>query len=452
MFVRWFPSLDQGLEAMVSRYAAAKSIRNEVPRFRSHNARMLFLAKESLKGSFFKDLSDEIRRDGHARLKSRRSIVEFAWLMFFLKDWKQLAAVIQEKAPHHHFPAHMADLYFLATYRLNWETIAQGVDSDGFRDRVSEAIDLIRSHWPAEQHRANLFSALLQNSLGERHDARERIIRFSTGLDLIPPLAAAKAVLPKPARDTTPWLLKIKPSSGKKATLLSVDQAYYERYAAPFLAIHNATNPDRCVHFHCVGFDPCMVDSVKIDETVGFTVDRTDVSGLSQRDRQGYYACARLMHAVAYLDVYEDILISDADGSVELSASEVLANLPGADVVIKSKILRPGHAVFNLPWATVPAAANMIRRTTGGRLFAQYLRDYLSEILASARRKKRPMWFADQCALFYAYVDLEDHIVFRNCDKILYNQGRNWALFSGETAKQKHIEKALQEHNLGNRR
>jgi hypothetical protein len=448
MFARWFPALDQGLEAMVSRYVAAKSIRHEVPRFRSHDARMLFLAKESLKGFFFKDLSEEIRRDGHANLRNPRSIVEFAWLMFFLKDWKQLAAVIREKAPHHTFPGHMADLYFLATYRLNWETIAQGVDHDGFKDRVSEVIDFIRNHWPVEARRAALFSALLQNSLGERQEARERIIRFSVGLDLIPPLAAAKAALPKPVRDTTAWALEIEPSSRKRATLLSVDKAYYERYAEPFLAIHNATNPDRCLHFHCVGFDPRTVDSVSIDKTIGFTIDRTNVSALGQRDRQGYYACARLMHAVAYLDIYDDILISDADGSVELSASDVLAELPGAEVVIKSKILRPGHNVFNLPWATVPAAATIICQSAGGRLFAQYLRDYLAEILASARRKERPMWFADQCALFYAYVDLKDQVAFRNCDKVLYNQGRNWALFSGEAAKQKHIEKALRERKL----
>lgn len=450
MFARWFPALDQGLEAMVSRYAAAKSTRHEVPRFRSHDARILFLAKESLKGFFYKDLSEEIRRDGHANLRNPRSVVEFAWLMFFLKDWKQLATVIREKAPRHTFPGHMADLYFLAAYRLNWETIAQGLDYDGFKGRVSEVIDFIRNHWPAEARRAALFSALLQNSLGERQDARERIIRFSTGLDLIPPLAAAKATLPKPARDMTSWALEIEPSSRKRATLLSVDKAYYERYAAPFLAIHNATNPDRCVHFHCVGFDPRTVNSVSIDETIGFTIDRTDVSTLSQRDRQGYYACARLMHAVAYLDIYDDILISDADGSVELSASDALAELPGAEVVIKSKILRPGHTVFNLPWATVPAAANMIRQSAGGRLFAQYLRDYLAEILASAHRKERPMWFADQCALFYAYADLKDQVAFRNCDKVLYNQGRNWALFSGEAAKQKHIENALRERKLAN--
>ncbi len=98
MFARWLTSLDQSLEAMVGRYAAAKTIRHAVPRFRSHDARMLFLAKESTKGSFFKDLSEEIRSDGHAELKKPHAIIEFAWLMFFLKDWKRLAAAIQETA------------------------------------------------------------------------------------------------------------------------------------------------------------------------------------------------------------------------------------------------------------------------------------------------------------------------------------------------------------------
>lgn len=449
MFARWFTSLDQGLEAMVGRYTAAKTIRHDVPHFRSHDARMLFLAKESAKGSLLKELAEEIRSDGHVGLRKRQAVIEFVWLMFFLKDWKRLAAAIRETAPRHRFPGHMADLYFLATYRLNWETIAKGADRDGFENIVSEAIAFIRKHWPTEPRRAELFSAFLQNSLGEREIARERIIRFSPELEFIPPLAAAKATLPKPARDTTAWPLEIRAANRKRATLLSVDQTYYERYAASFLAIHTATNPDRCVHFHCVGFDPRTLDGiVDIDEAIGFTIDRTDISGLGPRDRQGYYACARLMHAITYLDSYHDILISDADGSVDLSASDLLAELPEADVVIKSKILRPGNAVFNLPWATIPAAANMVRQTAGGRLFTQYLRDYLAEIFASAHRKERPMWFADQCALFYAYVDLKDQVAFRNCDKVLYNQGRNWALFSGEVTKRKYIEKVLRGRNL----
>ena len=49
MLGRWFTPLDQGLEAMVSRYTAATTIRQDVPRFRSHDARMLFLAKEGVK-------------------------------------------------------------------------------------------------------------------------------------------------------------------------------------------------------------------------------------------------------------------------------------------------------------------------------------------------------------------------------------------------------------------
>lgn len=451
MFARWFTPLDQSLEAMVGRYAAAKTVRHEAPCFRSSDALMLFLAKESVKGRFFKDLAEKIRRDGHAGLTKPRAIIEFVWLMFFLKDWKRLADAIRETASRHVFPAHIADLYFLAAYRLNSEAIAQGTDRDGFESTVSKAIAFIREYWPTETRRAELFSALLQNSLGERQAARDRIIRFSTELDLIPPLAAAKATLPRPARDTAAWPLEIKEANRKRVTLLSVNQPYYERYAASFLAIHTVTNPDRCVHFHCVGFDPRKLEGiVDINETVGFTIDRTDLTDLDPRDRQGYYACARLMHAVAYLDIYHDILISDADGSVDLSASDVLADLAEADVIIKSKVLRLGHTVFNLPWSTIPAAANMLRQTTGGKLFAQYLRDYLAEILTSARRKERPMWFADQCALFYAYADLKDEVVFRNCDKALYNQGRNWSLFADETAKRKHIEKALHERKLTN--
>lgn len=451
MFAKWFPSLDQSLEVMVGRYATAKAIRHEIPHFKSADARVLFLAKESSRGNFFKELSDEVRREGHKGLKKPKAIIEFAWLMFFLKDWKKLADAIRDTAPLHKFPKHIADLYFLSAYRLNWKIIAEGVDYDGFENIISDAITFVRKYWPSESRRADLFSTLLQNSLGERLAARDMIMRLSGELELIPPLAAAKATLFEPERDTTSWPLEIVRANKSRATLVSIDQTYYERYASTFIAIHAVTNPDRSIHFHCVGFDPrTLSGAVDINETIGFTIDRTDLTNLSQRDRIGYYACARLMHAIAYLDIYTDILISDADGSVDLSASEVLAELAEADVVIKSKVLRPGHVVFNLPWSTIPAAANLVRDTQGGRLFAQYLRDYLAKIFILAQGKKSPMWFADQCALFYAYVDLKDQIAFKNCDKVLYNQGRNWALFAGEASKKTYIEKVLKEHKLAN--
>lgn len=198
MLARWFTSLDQSLEALVGRYAVVKTTRHEVPRFKSHDARMLFLAKESARGVLYKELSDEVRHDGHAELKKPRSIIEFTWLLFFLKDWKKLAAAIRETAPQHAFPGHMADLYFLAAYRLNWEIIAQGTNRSGFESTVLEAIAFIRKHWPAETRRSELFSALLQNSLGEQMAARDRIIHLSKELELIPPLPLPKPLCRRP--------------------------------------------------------------------------------------------------------------------------------------------------------------------------------------------------------------------------------------------------------------
>ncbi len=450
MFKRWFNTLNQGLEAMVARYAIAKTIKHEMPQFRSHDERIIFLAKEAISGYFFKDLSEKIRNDGYGKINSTLAVVEFAWLMFSLKDWEKLSAVIRDKAPHHDFPGYMADLYFLSIYRLNWEPIARGLDHTGFSKTAFEAIEFIRKYWKKESDRLALFSALLQNSLGNRQEARDSIIRFSKMLELIPPLAGAKATLPKPASpNAISWPLDIVRSTRKRATLVSIDRIYYERYAAPFLAIHSVTNPDRCIHFHCIGFDPRdLNETVEIDDTIGFTIDHTDLSDLSARDKRGYYACARLMHAIAYLDIYDDILISDIDGSIELSASDVLTELGSADVIIKSKIMQPDRTLFNLPWATIPAGANIVCKSAGGVLFAQYLRDYLSEIFKAACKKERPMWFADQCALFYGYLDLRDQVEFRNCDRILYNQGRDWSPFSSEAVKGQYIEKALRDHAL----
>lgn len=453
MFARWFPLLDQAMDTMVDRYATAKSIRYDVPRFKSHDARMLFLAKQGTKGLFFKELAEEIRRDGHAKLKSTRAIVEYAWFLFLLADWNSLVAVIRHTAPERLLPSHLADFYFLAAYRSNRELIVKGTDPAGFEALVSEAICFIETFWPAERKRTDLFHAILQSSLGHWQEAREKIARSSVGMEFIPPLAAAKSVLPAPPpRDTSSWHLEITPAKRDRATLVSIDRNYYATFSRAFRAIHAATNPDRGVHFHCVGFDPREFDNLELDDTVGFTIDRTDISGLRPRDKQGYYACARLLHAVAYLDVYDNILISDIDGSVDRSVSDACAELPMADVIITSRILQPSRTLFNMPWSVIPAGANVVRNSANGIAFAQYLRDYIAWVLAGARKGERPMWFADQCALFYAYVDLKQDVNFRNFDKHFYSQGMDWSPFSSTETKVRHIEDAARLHGADVRR
>lgn len=443
MFARWFPLLDQAMDALVDRYKTAKSIRHDVPRFKSHDARMLFLAKQGTKGFFFKELAEEIRRDGHAKLRSTRAIVEYAWFLFSLADWKNLIAVVRQTAPDRPLPSHLADFYFLAAYRSNRERIVKGTDPAGFEALVLEAIRFIETVWPAERQRIDLFHAILRSSLGHWQEAREKIARSSVGLELIPPLAAARSVLPAPpARDSSSWSLEIIPAKRGRATLVSVDRNYYATFSRAFRTIHAATNPDRGVHFHCVGFDPREFDDPALDDMVGFTIDRTDISGLQPRDRQGYYACARLLHAVVYLDIYDNILISDIDGSVDRSVSDACAELPMADVIITSRILQPGRRLFNMPWSVIPAGANVVRNSTGGIVFARYLRDYLAWALAGARKGERPLWFADQCALFYAYVDLKQEVTFRNFDRHFYSQGMDWSPFSSTETKVRHIEEA----------
>lgn len=453
MFARWFPLLDQAMDAMVDRYKTAKSIRHDVPLFKSHDERILFLAKQGTKGFFFKELAEEIRRDGHAKLKSTRAIVEYAWFLFLLADWKSLIAVIHQMAPERPLPSHLADFYFLAAYRSNREHIVKGTDPVSFEAVVLEAIHFIEVFWPAERRRIDVFHAILQSSLGHWQEAREKIARSSAGLELIPPLAAAKSVLPVlPPRDTFSWPLEIIPAKRNRATLVSVDRNYYATYSRAFRTIHAATNPDRSVHFHCVGFDPREFDNPELDDSTGFTIDRTDISGLLPRDKQGYYACARLLHAVAYLGIYDSILISDIDGSVDRSVSDACAELPMADVIITSRILQPDRTLFNMPWSVIPAGANVVRNSAGGIAFAQYLRDYLAWIFAGARKGERPMWFADQCALFYAYVDLKQNVNFRNFDKHFYSQGMDWSPFSSTETKVRHIEDAVRAHGTDARR
>lgn len=445
MFGRWFTPPDQGLEAMVSRYTAATTIRHDVPRFRSHDARMLFLAKEGVKGFFFKDLSEEIRRDGHARLNDGRAIVEFAWLMFFLKDWKRLIAVIREKAPRHALPAHIVDLYFLSAYRLNQDYLSKGVDAAAFRESVSQFIHFIKENWPAEEKRVALFSAILKNSMGEWVESRKEISLCSAGMDLIPPLAAAKSTIESSMFEAMAhFTFECTPAKSQSATIVSVDRNYYEKFAGNFLALHAISNPDRAVHFHCVGFDPRGIENgIVLNGAVGYTIDDTDVSLLEKRDRRGYYACARLIHSPHYLKLYENIHISDIDGSINKNITSILNDNKEYDVILTSKVARENVTLFNMPWSSVNAASNVIRRGKGGELFSNYLNRYMTTILKAAEKKQRPMWFADQCALFYAYVDLRESVSFLSYKGRIYDQSRDWSPISSLESKEAHMVNVL---------
>lgn len=445
MLGRWFTPLDQGLEAMVSRYTAATKIRHDVPRFRSHDARMLFLAKEGVKGFFFKELSEEIRRDGHAQLKDRRAIVEFVWLMFFLKDWKRLAAAIREKAPRHALPAHIADLFFLSAYRLNQDYLSKGVDAAPFRESVAQFIHFIKENWSVEEKRAALFSAILKNSMGEWVESRKEISLYSAGMDLIPPLAAAKSTIESSMfGEKADFTFECSPAKTQSATIVSVDKKYYEKFAEKFLALHAISNPDRAVHFHCVGFDPREIKTgIEINDAVGYTIDDTDISRLEKRDTRGYYACARLIHSPHYLTLYENIHISDIDGSINKNITSILSDNKEYDVILTSKVARENVTLFNMPWSSVNAASNIIRRGKGGELFANYLNRYMTTILMAAQKKQRPMWFADQCALFYAYVDLRESVSFLSYKGRIYDQSRDWSPVSSLESKETHMANAL---------
>ena len=450
MFDRWFTPLDQGLEAMVSRYTAATTIRHDVPRFRSHDARILFLAKEGVKGFFFKELSEEIRRDGHAQLKDRRAIVEFAWLMFFLKDWRRLASVIQDKAPRHALPAHLADLCFLSSYRLNQDYLTKGVDAASFDASVSECIDFIRNNWSSEEKRASLFSAILKSSLGEWVASRKEIAFHAAGIELIPPLAAAKSTIESSLfEDQAEFKFEYFPAECTSATVVSVDRNYYEKFAENFLALHAISNPDRAVHFHCIGFDPKETGRpIQFNGMAGYTIDDTDISSLGKRDKRGYYACARLIHSPWYIKIYDNILISDIDGAVSKNITSIMNENKEYDVILTSKVARNDVNLFNMPWSSVNAASNIIRRSEGGILFSNYLNRYMTTIFKDAKEKKRPMWFADQCALFYAYVDLRERVSFSSYKERIYDQSRDWSPVSSLESKEAHMTHSLKSNMM----
>lgn len=135
-------------------------------------------------------------------LRKYQAVIEFVWLMFFLKDWKRLAAAIRETAPRHRFPGHMADLYFLAAYRTP----------------SSGAVLRLPAKFPWRARDCTRADHPLLAGTGAHSSPRGRQSHVAESCARHDRLASRN-----------------QGANRKRATLLSVDQTYYERYAASFL-------------------------------------------------------------------------------------------------------------------------------------------------------------------------------------------------------------------------
>ncbi len=367
---------------------------------------------------------------------SDEALTEFFWFLFSQKDWSRIrttAELIGNRLGD--LPLHIADLIFLAFYRSQRERLLAGKDADGFAIDGNETVRFLRVRWPGAERHVAAFDAMVTHATGNAVQARRTFVSLGD-LSFIEPFAGISSVLLEseyqstaiPDRD-----IEVMPSAAEHVTLLSLDPIYFEKYAHLVARRYSKTNPSNGLHFHCVGFDPRKAfASWDLPTSFGFTIDRTDLSHLAIRQQRGYFASSRYIHLARYLQIYQSVFVGDVDGHVARDVREMHGEHADLDIILSTKVLDNSRILNRLPWESITACSFMARRTPGARRFANRVGSYLQTIVQNARTLDRPIWYADQAALFYSWLDSEHDVRFGTFNKTAFVQRGSWQLFQGE--------------------
>lgn len=362
-----------------------------------------------------------------------QSLTELFWFLFSQKAWDKIDW-LSRTVELGGLPEHVADLCFLAFYRMQKDRLMSGKgatdfkrDADAIRKRLADA-------WPDARMRHDAYAAMARHVTGATDEGR-RMFATLDGSIFIEPFAGIASVL-MPADVTAGpdgTALEIVPCRAEHVTLISLDRAYFEKFAFLAARRYARTNPANGLHFHCVGFDPReAIAGWKLPVPIGVTVDREDLHMLGLRQQRGYFAGARFLHLSRYVDLYRSVFVADVDGHVARDVAMMAEEHRDTDIVLTTKLLDRSRDMTRLPWEAVSAGSLLVHATAGGREFAKRLGAYLHTVVHNSKTLDHPIWYADQTALFYCWCDAPGHIRFSTFTKFAFVQRGSWQLFEGE--------------------
>ena len=367
---------------------------------------------------------------------SNVALIEYFWLLFSQKEWKKIQVLAKRIASRlGELPLHVADLCFLSFYRLQRERLTQGSDREGFVSDATDILHFLAAGWPNAGDRHAAYRAMINHVTGDVERARN-VLATTNGADLIEPLCGALSVL-LPAdyrgKGNVEATATITPAATAYATVISLDRAYFDKYARLVAERYAHTNPSNGLHFHCVGFDPRETFELwGLPINMGYTIDNADLTALSPRQKRGYFASSRYLYLARYLDIYNSVFVADVDGHVVQDISKFEEDYRGHDIVLSTKVLDRDRALNRLPWESVTANAVLARRTPAGRNFAEQIGAYVGRVMDNARRTDRPTWYADQASLFYTWWDGRREANFASFANHTFVQRGSWHLFKGD--------------------
>lgn len=364
---------------------------------------------------------------------TQQGLTELFWFLFSQKAWEKIDWLLKT-ADLRDLPDHIADLCFLAFYRMQKNRLMSGKGGQFFKRDANIVRKRLAEVWPNARIRHEAFEAMLQHVLGETNEAR-RMLSALDGTVFIEPFAGISSVLMHPVGVSCPdgASLETIPCRANHVTLLSLDRSYFEKYAFLAARRYARTNSSNGLHFHCVGFDPReTIAGWGLPVEIGVTIDREDLHALNLRQQRGYFASARFLHLSRYIDLYQSVFVADVDGHVSRDVALMAEEHQDVDIIMTTKLFEPGRDVTRLPWEAVSAGSLLVRATAGGRKFAQQLGAYLHSVVQNGKAHGRPIWYADQTALFYCWYDAPADVRFATFTKFAFVQRGSWQLFEGE--------------------
>ncbi len=369
------------------------------------------------------------------RTISAQDLTELFWFLFSQKAWAKidwLSRTFANRLPS--LPAHIADLCFLAFHRMQRELLVSGQGAEAFRSAAVPVIARLREGWPGASDRIDAFGAMVEHVCGDFGAARE-VFAGIGGTEFIEPFAGIASVRMPVGEPRLPSVqqLVIRPCEAEHVTLLSLDRTYFDKFAHLAATRYAESNPRNGLHFHCVGFDPAeAISQWRLPIPIGLTIDSENLDTLDIRQKRGYFASARHLHLARYLELYRSVFVADVDGHVWRDVSELDTEYDRFDVILNTKILDDTRKLTRLPWEAISAGAVMVRSTEGGRRFAATLGCYLADVIGEGTAKRRPLWYADQTALFYTWLDVGNSVRFASFAKAAFMQRGSWQLFEGD--------------------
>jgi len=340
--------------------------------------------------------------------------MDFLWFLFSEKDWGTIATILVD-TDWSEIPDglrwHLCDLAMMSFYRTSMPHILAGQDVDGFKSRIADFEAGTLAKLQPDSDRMDFYHACFSHILGDFDGARRAFVTAAHRLETSLALRAVGSVLPDvnhPHQGSDSWdrCAVQQHHSGEDVFLISLDAGYFDTYFEAFLARLADTNPALPLHVHAIGFDPeDRLRQLGVSDRVGYTCDITDLSAFAGYNRKTYFACARLMYLRRYLDIYKSVYICDVDGAIR-NPLDRLASHSDVSVQLLGRLIARPQKLFRLPWECFGAGNVYVKSTDFGYQFAEFVAQYLSHIVFDPDHADRFTWYADQNALFYAWLTL----------------------------------------------